>query len=62
MISLEVRDRRIKGNIHQYSIKELLPNRTYVLEIQAISRWREKRLRSQWVILRIRTPATEEGI
>ena len=57
-----VTDRRIPGNIHEYTIKELLPNRTYVLEIQVIGRWREQRLRSERVKLTIRTLALQEGM
>ena len=57
-----VTDKRIPGNIHEYTIKELLPNRTYVLEMQVIARWREQRLRSEWVMLTIRTPASDEGM
>ena len=62
MVSIRVEVHRVQGNVHQFVIKQLLPNTTYVLELQAISRWGERRLRSRWVILRIRTPAIEKGI
>lgn len=59
-MDLEVKDERLYGNIHQYRIKKLLPNRTYILEIQAITWWQGKRERSRWLRLRIRTPALTE--
>lgn len=44
-----------------YTIKELLPNTTYVIEIRAIGKHGRKRFRSRLVKLRIRTLALKEG-
>lgn len=44
-----------------YTIKELFPNTTYVIEIRAIGKHGRKRFRSPWVKLRIRTLALQEG-
>lgn len=44
-----------------YTIKELLPNTTYVIEIRAIGKRGRKRYRSRLVKLRIRTLALKEG-
>lgn len=60
-----VTDKRIMGNIHMYTIKELLPNTTYVIEIRAIGRYGRrgrKKLRSPWVDIRIRTLALQEEV
>lgn len=59
--SFQVIDKRIKGNIHRYTITNLQPNKTYKLELQAIILGHEKRLRSKRVTLTIRTPALTEG-
>lgn len=59
--SFEVTDRRIKGNIHKYTITDLQPNKTYKLELQAIVLQHEKRLRSSRVTLTIQTPALTKG-
>ena len=59
--SFEVSEQRIKGNMHRYTINELQPNTTYLLEIQAILRLNTKRLRSSRVTLTVRTPALEKG-
>lgn len=48
-----------------YTIKELLPNTTYVIEIRAIGRYGRrgrKKLRSPWVDIRIRTLALQEEV
>lgn len=60
-ISLKVLEKRISGKIHRHTIDNLQPNRTYLLELQAISRWKRRRLRSHQVTLRIQTPALAEG-
>lgn len=60
-ISLQVRDKRLKGTIHKFTISNLQPNRTYVLELQAICRYENRRLRSKQVTLRIQTPTVAEG-
>jgi len=60
--SFEVSEQRIKGNIHQYTVSELQPNTTYLLEIQAILRLSTKRVRSSRVTLTVRTPALAKGI
>ncbi|RMX37715.1 hypothetical protein pdam_00023012 [Pocillopora damicornis] len=59
-ITLPVQHERLEGKIHRFTISNLQPNRTYVLELQAISRYNKKRLRSHRVSLRIQTPAVAE--
>ncbi|XP_022788161.1 anosmin-1-like isoform X2 [Stylophora pistillata] len=59
-ISLQVRDKRLKGTIHKFTISNLQPNRTYVLELQAICRYENRRLRSKQVTVRIQTPTVAE--
>lgn len=59
--NFEVSEQRIKGNMHHYTINELQPNTTYVLEIQAILRLNAKRVRSSRVTLTVRTPALAKG-
>ncbi|XP_067046838.1 anosmin-1-like [Acropora muricata] len=61
-LNIIVTDRRVKGNVHMYTIKELFPNTTYVIEIRAIGKHGRKRFRSPWVKLRIRTLALQEVV
>ena len=52
----------VSANSTEYTITELVPNTTYILELRAMARYKRPRLRSKRVILRIRTADVNKGM
>lgn len=60
-VPLEVTDHHTMGNTTEYTINELFPNTTYLLELRAMTRWKRRNLKSKHVTIRIRTPSDNAG-
>lgn len=58
---LEVTDHHTMGNTTEYTINELFPNTTYLLELRAMTRWKRRNLKSKRVTIRIRTSSDNAG-